>query len=152
MKSEDEGVRGGEDVEWREVKGEEARGGEEDKNDPIDRLYPGSRIDVHLSPASVISPTNHDVTSTGQYHTLQASSSRTLASLRLHAQHNRATAPSLNSSIWLLITGMHTTPESNSNFRLIHRVYLRLELAVGKDFAASGHYRLVHVAVRSKAD
>lgn len=40
----------------------------EDKNDPIDRLYPGSRIDVHLS--AEISPTNHDVTSTGQYHTL----------------------------------------------------------------------------------
>ncbi len=54
---------------------EEERTGEEDKNDPIDRLYPGSKIDVHLSPASVISPTNHDVTSTGQYHTLQASSS-----------------------------------------------------------------------------
>lgn len=63
----------------RRQKGERARvgerRGEKEKNDPIDRLYPGSRIDVHLSPASVISPTNHDVTSTGQYPTLQASSS-----------------------------------------------------------------------------
>lgn len=64
-----------EDVRKREGRREqEARGGE-DKNDPIDRLYPGSRIDVHLS--EEISPTNHDVTSTGQYHTLQASSSHT---------------------------------------------------------------------------
>lgn len=65
--------------------GEQRKG--EDKNDPIDRLYPGSRIDVHLSPVSVISPTNHDVTSTGQYHTLQASSSRArwLPSLCTHS-------------------------------------------------------------------
>lgn len=71
----------------------EVRRGRRDKNDPIDRLRPGPRIDGHLSPASVISPTNHDVTSTGQYHTLQASSSgRTPASLRLHAQLDGATA------------------------------------------------------------
>lgn len=61
--------------EWRRAyeKAEGKRSEEEDKNDPIDRLYPGSRIDVHLS--AEISPTNHNVTSTGQYHTLQASSS-----------------------------------------------------------------------------
>lgn len=69
------GVSEGEHRKW-EIAGSRKGGGEEDKNDPIDRLYPGSRIDVHLSPASVISPTNHDVTSTGQYRTLQASSSR----------------------------------------------------------------------------
>lgn len=73
---------------------EEARRGEKRRiKCAIDTLDPGLRIDVHLSPVSVISPTNHDVTSTGQYHTLQASSSHTLTSLCLHAQHNRATAP-----------------------------------------------------------
>lgn len=49
----------------------------EDKNDLTDSLHPGSRIDVHLSLVSVVSPTNHDVTSTGQYNTLRASSSHT---------------------------------------------------------------------------
>lgn len=59
----DEGMSEGEGTKSRR---QEER--KEDKNDPIDRLYPGSRIDVHLS--AEISPTNHDVTSTGQYHTL----------------------------------------------------------------------------------
>lgn len=43
------------------------------KNDPIDRLYSGLRINVPLSPVFVVSPTNHKVTSTGQYYTLKAS-------------------------------------------------------------------------------
>lgn len=39
------------------------------------------------------------------------------------AQHGHRS--SLNSSIWLLITGMHTTPESNGNCRLICRIYFQ---------------------------
>lgn len=66
----------------------------EDKNDPIDRLHPGLRIDEHLSQASVISPTNHAVTSAAQYHTLQAPSSHTPTPLWLYAQLNRASTPS----------------------------------------------------------
>lgn len=51
------------------VKQEEAKAGERIKMTP-DKLFLGSRIDVHPSHAIVISPANHYVTSTDQYHTL----------------------------------------------------------------------------------
>lgn len=129
----------------------EVRRGRRDKNDHIDRLRPGPRIDGHLSPASVISPTNHDVTSTGQYHTLQASSS--YAGLPAPARtarrgHRRSSSPSIR----LLITGVHATPESNKRSRTRPQIHLGPGLGVGGDFAAWGHFRLAHVAIHSEAD
>lgn len=89
---------------WGKGGGGERRRGKEGKNDPADRLYLGLRIDVYLSPVSVISPTNHDTTSTGQYLTLQASSSHTLTSPLSARTAQQGHDSSLNSSIWLLIT------------------------------------------------
>lgn len=66
---------------------------EEDKNDPSNGLHLGLGIDVLLSTGSVISPTNHNVTSTGQYHTLRASSTHVgLPLSACTAQHSRVTA------------------------------------------------------------
>lgn len=60
-------------VKERRWRGEYLEGENRRKNDPIDRLYSGLRINVPLSPVFVVSPTNHKVTSTGQYYTLKAS-------------------------------------------------------------------------------
>lgn len=104
----DEGISEGEarkcETAWGKGGGGERRRGKEGKNDPADRLYLGLRIDVYLSPVSVISPTNHDTTSTGQYLTLQASSSHTLTSPLSARTAQQGHDSSLNSSIWLLIT------------------------------------------------
>lgn len=101
----DEGIKSEGRREWvnrlRKKGGVSERG--EDKNDPIDGLHPGLRIDEHLSQVSVISPTNHAMTSAVQYHTLQALSSDTLGPLQLYLS-------STGGAILLERTGLFANP------------------------------------------
>lgn len=132
----------------REAKEREEKEG---KNDPADRLYLGLRIDVHLSPASVISPTNHDMTSTGQYLTLQASSSHMLTSPPSARTHS-TTGPRLLLEL-INLAANHTacTPESNSIPDLILGIQFS-QGSVWAEFTASGHFRLVCIIIQNKAD